>query len=297
MLMESGGWRQVAGNPDAVGWVDGAAGRRMRLCDSGTDAAAATGLVVLTEARLPTGYELRARLTASAPPSGSTDCSVDLLFDAVDAETGYRFRLRELNGVRYCSLLRREAGETEALVDVVFGYSFETPLDIRVAVDGLRIEARLGDHLVGTVHDARRLRHDAVGFAARHTCAVIESFQVVELHDNPLPPRVRGRREAIGQLTDHVGGPHIQNDRYRIDFGTARWADSETTVTAAISVRLANAWVRVTEGLDRSDREQCVGDWYLLSGDYGRRADLYGSLAAERLRFTAVEQTDEHTAV
>ena len=56
-------------------------------------------------------YRLGASVRLDHPPSGTTDCAALLLFDAdARARTGYAVRLRELTGVPYVGLLRREDG-------------------------------------------------------------------------------------------------------------------------------------------------------------------------------------------
>ncbi|MQA82611.1 MAG: hypothetical protein GEV10_29825 [Streptosporangiales bacterium] len=261
-----------------------------RVCDT----------AVLLDTPLPTAYELRARMTVSAPRGGSTDCSADVLFDAVDADTCYAVRLRERTGVRYCSLVRREGGAVDTLLEVVLAFSFEAPLEIGVVVDGLRIEVSVDGALVGAANDVRRLRHDAIGFAAHRTCVLVESASVTVVHDEPLPSPGGGDASDARELLGHDAGPSIESDAHRLDFGTARWADGET-VTASLSVRDGDAWTAVTDALvtgpDGVVRELCVGDWYLLTGDHGSRRDLHASLTSRRLRFTSVEVIADRTAV
>lgn len=250
---------------------------------------------VHTEAALASGYQLRARVTHHGPRDGSTDCSVDMLFDTAGPDDGYAVRLRELTGVPYCSLVRREGGRVETLFDVLHGLNFGAPLDLRVVVDGPRIEVWLDEVLVGSANDVRRLRHDGYGFAAHNTSAEVDDdVQVVTTHDDPLPV-LTGTDDDQGELLGHTGGPHIAGHGYHIDLGTATWSDGKT-VTAALSVWSGDEWLTLTEAVE-GNREQCVGDWYLLSGEYGNRADLYGSLSARRLRFTSFDVLDEHTAV
>lgn len=203
-----------------------------------------------------TRSELRTTVTLSRPAGDPTDSSVDVPFD------GYVLQLRERTGVPYCTLLRAD-GET--LFDVLHGHGYDVPVDVRISVDGPRVEVRLDGAVVGTVNDPRRLP------------------EPVRFDDEP------------GELLGHAAGPRIEGNGHRVDFGVATWADT-ATVTAVLSVRDGDGWTALTEPLV-AGREQCVGDWYLLSGEHGNRADLYASLPARRLRFTDVEVRDEHTAV
>lgn len=265
-------------------------GGTRRVCDT----------TVLLDTALPTAYELRVRMTVSAPRDGSTDCSAEVLFDAADAGTCYAVRLRERTGVRYCSLERRESGIVDTLVEVVLAYSFEVPVEFRVAVDGLGMKVWVDDALVCTANDVRRLRHDAIGFAAYRTCVEVETASVTVVHDEPLPPPVGSDEPDSGELLGHDAGPSLESDDHRLDLGTARWADGET-VTASLAVRDDDGWTSlcdgVTTGWDGLVRELCVGDWYLLTGDHGSRRDLHASLTSRRLRFTSVDVPDDRTAV
>lgn len=236
------------------------------------------------------GYELRARLTVAAPPSGSLDCWVDVLFDAEDHDTCYALRLRELNGVRYLSLSRRADGQARTLLDMVFGYSFDVPVDLRLVVDGARIGVLVDGTAVGAVNDVHRLRHDAIGFTAHNTSATVEAVEVVRLHDDPLPSVTPAHPGDQGRPLGHAPGPHIANERYRVDFGTARRPDGET-ITAALSIRDGERWVAV------NDEPDGLGEWFVLTGDHGDRADPHGSLSGQRLRFTELERIDDRTAL
>ncbi|MGH3736084.1 MAG: hypothetical protein ACRDT6_10760 [Micromonosporaceae bacterium] len=257
-------WRSIEG--DGVRFTGG----RLRLEDLGESGHVTAAIA---DMRLASGYELRARLRVGSPRGGSTDCWVELRCDTDGADSGYALRLRELTGVRYCSLLRRHGGRTVTLLDVVHGFSFDTPLEARLVVDGRRTEVWLNGVRVGRAHDVRRLRHDAVGVAVCRTEVEVEDLAVTVRHDEPVPEPVVVDDRQGQQPLGHTPGPAIGDDRYRIEFRTTHWSDGDE-VTGTLSVG------------DRTDK---LGDWWLLSGEYGNRADPYRSLDRRRLRFTSVE--------
>lgn len=239
------------------------------------------GTTDLIARRLGNGYELRVRLTITSPPSGSLGCAARVLFDAADTGSCYAFTLRERTGVRYASLLRIDNGVQETLLEVILGFGFDVSVDIRLVVDGARISAYVDDQLVGAVNDVHRLRHDAIGFCVDGTAAAVDDVQLHRLHDDPLPtvsPVVFDTPKPIR----HSAGPSIGNETYRIDFGAAHHPDGD-----GITARLSTVDGHVVGGLD---------DWCLLTGDFGRPDDPYGTLSGRRVRFTDVEPHDEHSA-
>lgn len=280
-LSDSNCWR--IGVSGGVSFESGARAH-LRLDGSRTD----SQVWSLTTTPLPSGYRVNARLRVPEPPAGSIDCAAELLLDAADPDTCYAVRFRRLTGVRYLALLRRDRGRTEVLAEGVTAYSFDTPLSVQVTVDGPRLEVALEGTVVATANDVRRLRHDAVGFAAAGTGLEVEALQVVALHDDPLPvpPDDRLGRSAVRQAQVREPGPAIDNDRYRIEFATARSARGQE-VTPLVSARHHDGtWTAVASS---------IGEWYLLAGDYGSRADPHASLSAVRISFGSVEMLDERT--
>lgn len=237
----------------------------------------------LQPADLAAGYRLTTRLRLAEPPPHSTEWAVEVLFDvSADAGTGYALRFHVVTGVRYLALVRRTGERHETLADGVTPYSFGTWIDVEVLVDGARLEVRLDGVPVAAGNDVRRLRHDRIGLALTGAEAELDDLRVTVLHDDPLPaPPVDDDATEPDRPADRTAGPSIENDDYRLDLV---W--SAGRLLTELSGR----------GSDR--RWQPLGpvdDWALLSGEYGRRTDLTGSLDRRRPRFDRVEPVDETT--
>jgi len=221
------------------------------------------------------------------PAAGSRDSSAELLLDVDDADTCYVVRFRELTGVRYLALLRREGGVTSTLVEAVQGFSFDVTLEVDVAVDGLRLEVCLDGEVVAQASDVRRLRGHAVGLAVSGTAMNVHNLRVTALNDNPLPrPPRRLCPTPVPSSAIQQPGPSIMNRHYRIDFPTASWPEGHEITPQVSAMAPDGSWVSRT-----------AGDWYMLSGDYGSRADLHASMSSTRVSFRTIECQDEHTAL
>src|SRR5690606_33581463 len=123
------------------------------------------------------------------------------------------------------------------------------------------------------------------------SCSTVDPVEVTVLHDDPLPTAGPVDDEP-GALLDHTVVAYVGNGDYRVEVGRARRGDGETVIAA-----LRVTGVPLTTHLDARGREPCLGDWHLLGGDYGDRADLHSSPGARPLRFSAVEVPDDQTVV
>jgi hypothetical protein len=155
------------------------------------------GRPVLVPRPLGSAYRLGASVRLDHPPSGTADCAALVLFETdASARTGYAVRLRELTGVPYVGLLRREGGEETVVAETLHGLNLGADHRLEVRVDGPRLAVSLDGQQVLTALDPGRLHGDHVGLAAVATTAALRDLRVEQTEASPTltPPRVSDSR-------------------------------------------------------------------------------------------------------
>ena len=216
------------------------------------------------------------------PRGGLDESSVDIWFNAHPDRT-YLVQLRVRTGVRYVSVVRRDAAGETVLVDDIVAYDFDRWLAVEIRVHDARIDVAIDGRPVATGYDLDPLDGGAIGLGARGTTP---GFGAVEIADDgpraaPAPASATTPADEPAAEVDQPAGEatvvgSIGNDRYRVEL-----ASVGSTYRAEL-IAGADRWP--------------AGRWTVLYGDSGTRRDPHASLARLPVTFTGFEAVDQYAA-
>jgi len=244
------------------------------------------GPSVMLPQPLGAAYRLSASVRLDHPPSGTVDCAALLLFDVdVSASTGYAVRLRELTGVPYVGLLRREDGQETVLAETLRGLSLGAFHHLEVRVDGPRLAVSVDGEQVLTTLDPARLHGNHVGLAAVATTAAIEDLRLEEAVASPAvsPPRISDPRPPA---TARSGEPTtVESAWHCARVVPLSWPDGGEGRLELSARRMEGGWSPPVP----------LGECWLVSGDAVQARDVWATADLSRVVVQGVRAVDGTT--
>jgi len=232
-------------------------------------------------------YRLGASVRLDHPPSGTTDCAALLLFDAdARARTGYAVRLRELTGVPYVGLLRREDGHETVLAETLHGLSLGAFHRLEVRVDGPRLAVSVDGQQVLTTLDPTRLHGNRVGVAAVASTATMEDLRVEEASASPTTRSTRRIVDPRPPADARQGSPTTAESAWhRARVVPLSWPDgAEGRVELSVR-REEGGW----------SPPVMLGECWLVSGNAVLARDVWATADLSRVVVERVRSVDETT--